>query len=135
MVEGTAIALAKPPAVQGPPAEADSSAAPKLPVDVVFNSPREGDTDARPAETVRIQFSRGLDEKSLADRTRVTVLGSTAGPKAHKAVYDAGSRSIAISFPEPLEPLSTVKVEILEGVKGFDGAPVTPWSVTFSVGG
>jgi hypothetical protein len=54
---------------------------------------------------------------------------------AHKAVYDAGSRSIAISFPEPLERFSTVKVEILEGVTGFDGAPVTPWSVTFSVGG
>ncbi len=135
MLEGTTIALAKAPAVQAPPAEADSSAAPKLPVDVVFNSPREGDIDARPAETVRIQFSRGLDEKSLVDRTRVTVLGATAVPKAHKAVYDPGSRSIAISFPEPLERLSTVKVEILDGVKGFDGAPVTPWSVTFSVGG
>jgi hypothetical protein len=25
-------------------------------------------------------------------------------------------------------------VQLLEGIKGFDGAPVTPWSVTFSIG-
>jgi hypothetical protein len=134
MLEGATVTLAKAPDVQAAPAEAEA-AAPKLPVEVVFSSPTEGETDARPNETIRIQFSRGLDQKSLADRTRVTVLGSTAGPKAHKAAYDAASRSIAISFAEPLERLSTVRVEILEGVKGFDGAPVTPWTVTFSIGG
>jgi hypothetical protein len=26
-------------------------------------------------------------------------------------------------------------VELLEGIKMFDGAPLTPWSLTFSVGG
>jgi len=26
-------------------------------------------------------------------------------------------------------------VEILDGIKAFDGGPVTPWSLTFSVGG
>jgi hypothetical protein len=36
---------------------------------------------------------------------------------------------------QPFEALRTVKVEILEGVKAFDGGPVTPWSLTFSVGG
>jgi hypothetical protein len=25
-------------------------------------------------------------------------------------------------------------VELLEGITGFDGAPVLPWSITFSVG-
>jgi hypothetical protein len=28
-----------------------------------------------------------------------------------------------------------VKIELLDGVKTFDGAPIKPWTVTFSVGG
>jgi hypothetical protein len=134
MIEGATLTLAKAPDIQGPPSETDA-APPKLPVQVVFSSPSEGDTDARPNDTIRIQFSKGLDAKSLPDHTRVTVLGSAGEPKPHKAVYDAGSRSIAISFPEPLERFLTVRIEILEGLRGFDGAPVTPWALTFTVGG
>ena len=29
----------------------------------------------------------------------------------------------------------TIKVELLDGIKGFDGAPFKPWTVTFSIGG
>jgi hypothetical protein len=135
IIEGTGITLAKAPDIQSPPSEADAPVVPKLPVEVVFSSPTEGDTDVRPSDTIRVQFSRGLDEKSLAGRTRVTVVGDAAPEgKPHKAAYDAGSRSIAITFAEPLERLRTVRVEILEGVTGFDGAPVTPWALTFSIG-
>jgi hypothetical protein len=28
-----------------------------------------------------------------------------------------------------------VRVEVLEGLKAFDGAPVTPFALTFTVGG
>jgi hypothetical protein len=137
MIEGTALTLAKAPAVQAPPAEAEVPALPKPPVEVIFNSPTEAETDVRPTEAIRIQFSRGLNEKSLQGRTRVTVLGAQAGDPglAHKAVYDAGSRSLQIRFDAPLPAFRTVKVEILDGVTGFDGASVTPWAVTFSVGG
>ena len=38
-------------------------------------------------------------------------------------------------FDRPLEPLRTVKVEILEGINAFDSAPVKPWTLTFTVGG
>jgi hypothetical protein len=38
-------------------------------------------------------------------------------------------------FPKPLEAFRTVKVELLDGLKGFDGSPFKPWVVTFSVGG
>jgi hypothetical protein len=34
----------------------------------------------------------------------------------------------------PLDRLRTVTVDTLEGLKGFDGAAVTPWKLTFSVG-
>jgi YD repeat-containing protein len=136
LLEGAAVTMAKAPEVQRPPEEPPAPAIAKPPVEVVFSSPTEGDTDVRPTDTVRVQFSRGLDEKSLPGRTRVTILGDeTPDGRPHKAVYDGASRSIAISFAEPLARLSTVRVEILDGVKGFDGAPVTPWVLTFSVGG
>jgi hypothetical protein len=35
---------------------------------------------------------------------------------------------------EPLAPFRTVRIELLDGVKAFDGASLTPWSVTFSIG-
>ncbi len=135
MIEGATLTLAKAPEVQTAPVETVPDV-PKLPVEVVFHSPREGETDVGPGETVRVQFSRGLNEKTLAGRTRVTVAGAAVDTPgvAHKAVYDAGSRSVAIRFDAPLPAFSTVRVEILSGVLGFDGAPVTPWATTFTTG-
>ena len=52
-----------------------------------------------------------------------------------KSAYDAANRAILITFAKPLQPFRTVKVELLDGLKGFDGAPFKPWTVTFSVGG
>ena len=135
MIEGATLTLAKAPEVQTAPVETVPDV-PKLPVEVVFHSPREGETDVRPGETVRVQFSRGLNEKTLAGKTRVTLAGAApdSAGVAHKAVYDAGSRSVAIRFDAPLPAFSTVRVEILSGVLGFDGAPVTPWTTTFTTG-
>ena len=48
--------------------------------------------------------------------------------------YDAGTNAVVLRLSAPLEPFRTVKLELVEGVKTFDGAPVKPWSVTFSVG-
>jgi hypothetical protein len=28
-----------------------------------------------------------------------------------------------------------VRIELSEGAEAFDGAPVTPWAITFSTGG
>jgi hypothetical protein len=35
---------------------------------------------------------------------------------------------------KPLEAFRTIKIELVDGVKTFDGAPIKPWSMTFSVG-
>jgi hypothetical protein len=32
---------------------------------------------------------------------------------------------------QPFAAFRTVKVEILDGMKGFDGGPVTPWTISF----
>lgn len=139
-LEATQIALSKAPAASEAAEEETAPAPPAQPAEVVFNSPSEGETDVTGNSPVRIQFSRGLNEASLAGRIRVTYLGSAA-PSAtdtglqFKTMFDAANRAIEIRFAQPLEPLRTVKLELLEGITTFDGAPVKPWTLTFSVGG
>ena len=49
--------------------------------------------------------------------------------------YDAANRAIEIRFTRPPDPFRTIRVDLLEGITTFDGAPVRPWMLTFSVGG
>jgi hypothetical protein len=51
-----------------------------------------------------------------------------------QASYDNGSHSVVLKLSKPLEAFRTIKVELLDGIKTFDGAPMKPWSITFSVG-
>jgi Big-like domain-containing protein len=107
---------------------------PLAPIEVVFNSPTDGETDVTGSSPVRVQFSRGLNESSIAGNIRVSYVG-VEGAVDFKSAYDAANRAILITFAKPLQPFRTVKVELLDGLKGFDGAPIKPWTVTFSVGG
>jgi hypothetical protein len=137
-IEATRIQLAKAPEQQE--AEREESAAPPVPLqpaEIVFNSPTEGETDIGPAAPVRVQFSKGLNEASLVGRVRASYVGAPAGAEgpALKTTYDGANRAIEIRFAQPLEALRTVKIEILDGVTAFDGAPLAPWSLTFTVGG
>jgi hypothetical protein len=131
-LKATKITLSKPPQV----AASDEPVVPPVPldpIDVVFNSPAEGETDVSAGAPIRVQFSRGLNEKTLPGQIRVSYVG-VEGTLDFKTAYDGASRAVVISFPKPLQPFRTVKVEVLDGLKGFDGAPVKPWTLTFSVG-
>ena len=137
-IDGTRVRIAKAPEETAEKEEPAVPAAPLDPVQVVFSTPTDGDTDVATSGTIRIQFSRGLNEPSLANTIRVSYLGAaTADSTAtlpYALSYDAASRSIQIKMKQPFESFRTVRVQLLEGMKGFDGAPVTPWSITFSVG-
>ena len=50
-------------------------------------------------------------------------------------VIDALGESDLLYRVETVELEDLPKIELLDGVKTFDGAPIKPWSVTFSVGG
>jgi hypothetical protein len=108
---------------------------------VVFSSPTEGEVDVPIAAPVRVQFSRGLNPDTVAARIRVSYAGGVlAGDQPAPAVefthvYDPATRAIEIRFTRPLDRYRTVRIELLEGVRTFDGAPVTPWTLTFSAGG
>jgi len=118
------------------PAAAETAAppVPLRPGTVTFSTPSDAETDVSGTIPVRVQFSRGLNPATLAGNIRVSYSGNPT-PIEFQPAYDAGTNSIAIRFNAPLERFATVKVELLEGIKMFDGAPLTPWTVTFSVGG
>jgi hypothetical protein len=105
-------------------------------VEVVFSAPTADEIDVSPNTTVRVQFSKGLRETTLAGRIRVSYLGAAQGESSigAKMAYDVATRALQLSFERPLEPFRTVKVELLEGITAFDGGPFAPWSLTFSIG-
>ena len=118
---------ARPVAEEAPP--------PREPGEVVFSSPTDGETGVSPSAPIRVQFSRGVDPPTLNGRFRLSYVGGSApsGTVDVQAAYDVGTNAVVLKLSKPLEALRTVKIELLDGVKTFDGAPIKPWSVTFSV--
>ena len=125
------------------PAEQVTAPAAPIPPEVRFSVPVEGETDVPPSSRVRIQFSRDLAPETIKGRVRVSYLGAQSEERgepqapaiAAEIRYDPGARVMEISFSGPLERFRTVRVELLEGIAGTDGAPLAPWTLTFSVGG
>jgi hypothetical protein len=120
-----------------PDVEPAAPAPPAPPPEVVFSLPAQDDTDVPPATTVRIQTSRDLDPETFERHVAVTYLGQPPGAPGIpvKASFDRTNRVLMLAFPQPLERFRTVKVELLEGIKGTDGQPLKQFTLTFSVGG
>jgi hypothetical protein len=133
----TQIVLGTEPADAAPAEDAAAPPPPARPAEVVFSSPTPDETDVSATTTIRIQFSRGLQEASIPGNVRVSYVGGAASDAGaeFKATYDAANRALLLRFVQPLERFRTIKVETLDGLKAFDGAPVTPWTLTFTVGG
>ena len=142
-VEAASIAAAEEPKLTTEPEEPDVPAPPPAPVEIVFSSPSEGETDVALGGAIRLQFSRGLKPETLKGRIRIGYLGAEAIERGEAQApgiefttsYDAANRAVEITFTKPLERFRTLRVQLLEGIEGFDGGPVTPWSLTFSLGG
>ena len=135
-IDATSLATAKAPQVIDVAEEVTIPTPPPPPLDVVFAAPGDGETDVAAAAPVRVQFSRGLDPKSVTGSIRVSYPGAgpDVTPPAFQTTYDAANRAITIRFAQPLERFRTVRVEILETLKAFDGGAARPWTLTFTVG-
>ena len=109
---------------------------PKEPGEVVFSSPTDGETNVPSTAPIRVQFSRGIDPPTINGRLRLSYLGGNAPTDSVdvQTTYDVGTHAVVLRLSKPLETFRTVKLELLDGVRTFDGAPIKPWSVTFSVG-
>ena len=141
-IEATKIEAAEPPAAVTTEEPADDLPPPP-PVEVVFSSPTEGEADVSPSSPIRIQFSRSIAPETLKGNFRIGYLGAESEQRGEaqppaievKTSYDPGTRALELTFSRPLERFRTVRIELREGIKAFDGAPVAPWTLTFSVGG
>jgi hypothetical protein len=142
-IEAKKLVAANAPALNAEPEEPVVPAVPPEPVDVIFSTPTEGETDVSPETTVRVQFSRSIDPASLKGRIRLGYLTAESGAPGQapppsievQTTYDPAARALHLKFSRPLERYRTLRLELLDGVKAFDGAPVRPWRLTFSVGG
>jgi Big-like domain-containing protein len=136
------LAFAKPPSEK--PADDEPIRVPAgPPPEVVFSAPTDDETDVMLSTTVRIQFSRDLDQSTLKGNIRTRYLesqtverGEPVTPAAEFTFqYNPAARVLEIRFAKPLERFRTLKVDLLDGIKGTDGQALKPWTLTFSMGG
>jgi hypothetical protein len=136
-VQGATVTTSTAPAVE-PVEEPETVVVPPSPAEVVFSTPVEGEIDVPSDVSIRVQFSKGLDPSSLKGRVRISyadpeVAGAPAAvPPEPRVTYDGSTQAMEITFSAPFEPFRQVRIELLEGIKAFDGAPLAPWALTFS---
>jgi hypothetical protein len=111
------------------------------PPEVVFSAPTHEETDVPVATTIRIQFSRDIDQATLKGNIRVRYHESQAAQPGEAAPaaeftfqYGRANRVLELKFAKPLERFRTLNIDLLEGILGTDGQPLRPWTLTFSVG-
>jgi hypothetical protein len=132
-LEATAIRPSQPPAQSAPEALV------KVPVhvpppEVIFSAPTADETDVEPTASIRIQFSRDVKAESIKGHVTAGYVGSNQPFPAFTATYDGGRRVLEIKFATPLEPFSTVRIALTDGIVGGDGQAVKPWTLSFVVG-
>jgi len=116
---------------------------PPPPVEILFAAPAEGEADVRSTERIRLQLSRDLDPATLKDHVRLTYSAADSKERgeaqppsiAFTTNYTKENRALEIRPSGPLERFRLVRMEILEGVKGTDGGPMKPFTLTFTTGG
>ena len=113
------------------------------PPEVIFSAPTQDETDVLMTTTVRIQFSRDIDQATLKGRIKPHYLESQSAERGEPVTppadftfqYAAANRVLEVKFTKPLERFRTLKVDLLEGIVGTDGQPLKPWTLSFSLGG
>jgi hypothetical protein len=113
------------------------------PPEVVFSAPTQDETDVLMTTTVRIQFSRDLDQATLKGRIKPHYLESQSAERGEPATpavdftfqYAPANRVLELKFTKPLERFRTLKIDLLDGILGTDGQPLRPWTLTFMLGG
>jgi hypothetical protein len=110
--------------------------------EIVFSAPVNDETDVSRNTRIRIQFSQDLDPTSIDGQIRVAYVNDAKADADGKpselsfiADYEPGVRVLEIRFRGPLDGYRTVRVELLPGIKATDGAPLTPWTLSFTSGG
>jgi hypothetical protein len=105
---------------------------PSPPVEVIFSDPTFDEVDVPLATTIRVQFSRNINEVSLIDQIHVAYTGTTdLTIPDWTTAYNPALRALTITFSRPLDPDVPVTLELDEGILGFDKVALVPWTLTF----
>jgi hypothetical protein len=140
--EAGSLALAKPPtetATEEEPIRVPAGPPPEA----VFSAPTQDETDVSISTTIRIQFSRDIDQSTLKNHIKTSYLesqsverGEPTTPSAEFTFqYAPANRVLEIKFTKPLERFRTLKIDLMQGILGTDGQPLKPWTLTFALGG
>ena len=113
------------------------------PPEVVFSAPTQDETDVSMSTTVRIQFSRDLDQATLKNHIKASYLESQSVERGEPTTpaaeftyqYAAFNRVLEIKFTKALERFRTLKIDLVDGILGTDGQKLKPWTLTFALGG
>jgi hypothetical protein len=139
-INASSVEEAKPPSESV--AEVMMPERPKLPQpEVIFSAPVADEDGVARTAPVRIQFSRDIDPKTIANVVRVSYVqppdapADAPKPPGFTVTYNDAAHAIEIRFAKPLERFQKVQVEVLEGIMSLDGQTVKPWTLTFTTGG
>jgi hypothetical protein len=113
------------------------------PPEVVFSAPTQDETDVLLNTSIRIQFSRDIDQATLKGRVIARYIesetverGEPTTPTAEFSTrYSGANRMLELRFNKPLERFRTLRVELREGILGTDQQPLNPWTLSFALGG
>jgi hypothetical protein len=113
------------------------------PPEVVFSAPTQDETDVLMTTTVRVQFSRDLDQSTLKGRIKPHYLESQSAERGEPVTpavdftfqYSPANRVLEVKFTKPLERFRTLKLDLVDGILGTDGQPLKSWTLTFMLGG
>lgn len=130
--DGASIAITQAPKDPAETAIIRVAAAP--PPEVVFSAPTGDETDVRPTSSVRIQFSRDMDQASFRGRIRVRQAAEPDAAVLFTTTYLPGTRVLELKFTQPFERFTDVTVDLQEGIVGTDKQPLPPWTLTFETG-
>jgi len=142
-VKDDGIQLGKAP-TDMPPAEATPvRIAPAPRPEVVFSAPTQDETDVSMGTTVRIQFSRDIDQSTLKGHVKAHYLeaqtierGEPTTPSADFTMqYVGATRVLELHFTKPLERFRTIHIDLTDEILGTDKQPLIPWTLRFDLGG
>jgi hypothetical protein len=135
--------LGKAPTDTAPAEQEPVRIAPAPRPEVVFSTPTQDETDVSMGTTVRIQFSRDIDQATLKNHVKAHYIesqtvqrGEPTTPDAEFTTqYTAATRVLELHFTKPLERFRTVHVDLTDEILGTDKQPLMLWTLSFDTGG
>jgi hypothetical protein len=111
--------------------------------EVVFSAPTQDETDVSMSTTVRIQFSRDIDQATLKGHIKAHYIESQTAERGEPttptaeftAQYSAPTRVLELRFTKPLERFRTIHIDLTDEIIGTDKQPLKPWTLSFDLGG